>query len=231
MYLETRDELRTFLSSSRNKECLFNNRVSIHDLLASHGDTKHMVYFVLMQDYDRVVSHHCQHDNYDEALNVLSKHRDKTLFYKVIELYEEAVDLALQVDVDLAKSCADLPEEDEELKKKLWLKIARHGVQEEKDVKKAMSVLPNLPTYKQVKLEDLQKKLLTSNPPVKSRHQPKEEDTISLGKGQQTCEQIKADIDDIVATECAYCGELMIRTIDKPFIDPQKYDEEMQSWF
>ncbi|KAJ1104409.1 hypothetical protein NDU88_001821 [Pleurodeles waltl] len=460
MYLETRDEFRTFLSSSRNKECLFNNRASIHDLLASHGDTEHMVYFaVLMQDYDRVVSHHCQHDNYDEALNVLSKHRDKTLFYKfspvlmqhipkkvvdawiamgkkldarnlipalvnysqsgssqqikeairymefcvykleeteqaihnyllslyaqyqpdsllpyllnagtnpnrihydlkyalrlcaehghhhacvhvyrVMELYEEAVDLALQVDVDLAKSCADLPEEDEELKKKLWLKIARHVVQEEKDVKKAMvclsscsllkiedilpffpdfvtidhfkeaicssldaynkhieelktemeeatlsakrirediqemrnkygsvehqekcsacdfpllnrtfylflcghmfhydcllqSVLPNLPTYKQVKLEDLQKKLLTSNPPVKSRHQPKEEDTISLGKGQQTREQIKADIDDIVAAECVYCGELMIRTIDKPFIDPQKYDEEMQSWF
>lgn len=460
LYLETRDEFRFFLSSSKNKECLFNNRASIHDLLASHGDTEHMVYFaVLMQDYDRVVSHHCQHDNYDEALNVLSKHRDKTLFYKfspvlmqhipkkvvdawigmgkkldarnlipalvnysqsgssqqikeairymefcvykleeteqaihnyllslyaqyqpdsllpyllnagtnpnrihydlkyalrlcaehghhhacvhvyrVMELYEEAVDLALQVDVDLAKSCADLPEEDEELKKKLWLKIARHVVQEEKDVKKAMvclsscsllkiedilpffpdfvtidhfkeaicssldaynkhieelktemeeatlsakrirediqemrnkygsvepqekcsacdfpllnrtfylflcghmfhydcllqSVLPNLPTYKQVKLEDLQKKLLTSNPPVKSRHQPKEEDTISLGKGQQTREQIKADIDDIVAAECVYCGELMIRTIDKPFIDPQKYDEEMQSWF
>ncbi|XP_069493612.1 vacuolar protein sorting-associated protein 18 homolog [Ambystoma mexicanum] len=460
LYLEKRDEFRTFLSSSKNKDCLFNNRTAIHDLLASHGDTEHMVYFaVLMQDYDRVVSHHCQHDNYDEALNVLSKHKDKTLFYKfspvlmqhipkqvvdawiamgkkldaknlipalvnysqsgssqqineairymefcvykleeteqaihnyllslyaqyrpdsllpyflnagtnpnrihydlkyalrlcaehghhhacvhvyrVMELYEEAVDLALQVDVDLAKTCADLPEDDEELQKKLWLKIARHVVQEEKDVKKAMvclsscsllkiedilpffpdfvtidhfkeaicssldaynkhieelktemeeatlsakrirediqemrnkygsvepqekcsacdfpllnrtfylflcghmfhydcllqAVLPNLPTYKQVKLDDLQKKLITTNPPLKSRHQPKEEDTISLGKGQHTREHIKADIDDIVAAECVYCGELMIRTIDKPFIDPQKYDEEMQSWF
>lgn len=241
------------------------------------------------------------------------------------------------MDVDLAKNCADLPEEDEELQKKLWLKIARHVVQEEKDVKKAMaclsscsllkiedilpffpdfvtidhfkeaicssldaynkhieelksemdeatlsakrirediqemrnkygsvepqekcsacefpllnrsfylflcghmfhydcllqSVLPNLPAYKQIKLDDLQKKLITTNQPVKSRHQPKEEDTISLGKGQITREQIKVDIDDIVAAECVYCGELMIRTIDKPFIDPQKYEEEMQSW-
>nr|XP_033808678.1 vacuolar protein sorting-associated protein 18 homolog isoform X2 [Geotrypetes seraphini] len=459
LYLEMREEFRKFLSSPKNKDCLFNNRASIHDLLASHGDTEHMVYFaVLMQDYERVISHHCQNDDYDEALNVLSRHRDEKLFYKfspilmqhipkklvdawitmgkrldarnlipalvnysqiggteqineairymefcvyelqekeqaihnyllslyaqcrpdsllpyleqagtnparihydlkyalrlcaehghhracvhvykVMELYEEAVDLALQVDVDLAKSCADLPEEDEELQKKLWLKIARHVVQEEKDVKKAMvclsscnllkiedilpffpdfvtidhfkeaicssleaynkhieelkkemeeatqsakriredmqemknkyglvephekcvacnfpllnhpfylflcghefhydclleAVRPNLPSYKQVKLEDLQKKLAATNQPPKSRHRLKDEDTISLGKGQQTHEQIKADIDDIVAAECVYCGELMIRSIDKPFIDPQKYEEEKQSW-
>ncbi|KAE8587683.1 hypothetical protein XENTR_v10022066 [Xenopus tropicalis] len=457
-YLKARDEFRAFLSSPRNKECLFNNRTSIHDLLASHGDTEHMVYFaVLMQDYERVVAHHCQHDDYNEALNVLSKHKDEKLFYKfspvlmqhiptkvvdawiamgkkldpknlipalvnysqsagtqineairymeycvymmketeqaihnyllslyaqfrpdsllsylekagtnanrihydlkyalrlcaehghnracvhvykVMELYEEAVDLALMVDVDLAKSCADLPVDDEELQKKLWLKIARHVVQEEKDVKKAMVclsschllkiedilpffpdfvtidhfkeaicnsledynkhieelkremedatlsakriredmqemrnkyglvdpqdkctfcdfpllnrpfylflcghmfhfdclmqvVVPNLPSYKQVKLEDLQQKLAAAVQPPKSRSQAKEEDAINLGKIQQNREQIKADIDDIVAAECAYCGELMIRTIDKPFIDPQKYKEEMLSW-
>ncbi|KAM9294249.1 vacuolar protein sorting-associated protein 18 homolog [Gastrophryne carolinensis] len=458
VYLKTRDEFRSFLSSPRNKDCLFNNRTAIHDLLASHGDTENMVYFaVLMQDYERVVAHHCQHDDYEEALNVLTKHRDEKLFYKfspvlmqnipkkvvdswimmgkrldpknlipalvnyshsagthieeairymefcvfelreteqaihnyllslyaqfrpgsllsyleiagtnpnvihydlkyalrlcaehghhracvhvykVMELYEEAVDLALKVDVDLAKSCADLPSDDEELMKKLWLKIARHVVQEEKDVKKAMvclsscnllkiedilpffpdfvtidhfkeaicsslqeynqhieelkqemedatlsakriredmqemrnkygsvdpqdkcrscdfpllnrpfylflcghmfhydclmqMVVPELPTYKQLKLEDLQKKLGAAAQPSKSRSHAKEEDSISLGKGQPTREQIKADIDDLVAAECPYCGELMIESIDKPFIDPQKYKEEMESW-
>uniref|UniRef100_A0A8B9SFC1 Vacuolar protein sorting-associated protein 18 homolog n=1 Tax=Anas platyrhynchos TaxID=8839 RepID=A0A8B9SFC1_ANAPL len=447
LYLDTREKFRTFLSSPKNKDCLFNNRASIYELLASHGDTEHMVYFaVIMQDYERVVAHHCQHDEYDEALNVLSRHRDEKLFYKfspvliqhipkkvvdawismgsrldarnlipalvnysqsastqqineairymefcvyqleetqqaihnyllslyalcrpdsllsyleqagtnpnrihydlkyalrlcaehghhhacvhiykVMELYEEAVDLALQVDVDL------------ELRKKLWLKIARHVVQEEKDVKKAMAclsscallkiedvlpffpdfvtidhfkeaicnsledynkhieelkremeeatqsakrirediqemrnkygsvepqekcaacdfpllnrpfylflcghmfhydcllqaVFPNLPAYKQAKLEDLQKKLAATSQPSKGHHRPKDADTASLGKGQQSREQIKADIDDIVAAECVYCGELMIRSIDKPFIDPQKYEEEMQSW-
>ncbi|XP_061467392.1 vacuolar protein sorting-associated protein 18 homolog isoform X1 [Rhineura floridana] len=459
LYEKTRDKFRSFLGSPKNKDCLFNNRATIHELLASHGDTEHMVYFaVVMQDYERVIAHYCQHENYNEALEVLSKIKADVLFYKfspvliqhipkklvdawiemgnkldaknlipalvnysqsgstqqineairymefcvselketqqaihnyllslyalcrpdsllsyleqagtyadnihydlkyalrlcaehghhracvhvykVMEMYEEAVDLALQVDVDMAKSCADLPEEDEELRKKLWLKIARHVVQEEKDVKKAMACLsscnllkiedvlpffpdfvtidhfkeaicnsleaynkhieelktemeeatqsakrirediqemrnkygsvepqekcaacdfpllnrpfylflcghmfhydcllqavyPNLPAYKQVKLEDLQKKLSATSQPSKSHHRPKDADTTGQGKGQLSREQMKAEIDDIVAAECVYCGELMIRSIDKPFIDPQRYEEEMQSW-
>jgi len=50
----------------------------------------------------------------------------------------------LQVDVELAKSIADRPEleqEDEELRRKLWLRIAKHVVQEEKDIKRAMKFL------------------------------------------------------------------------------------------
>ncbi|XP_033893676.2 vacuolar protein sorting-associated protein 18 homolog [Acipenser ruthenus] len=459
IFLESREEFRKFLSSSKIKECLYNNRTTIYDLLASHGNVEDMVFFsVIMQDYERVISHYCQHDDYEAALEVLSKHRDEKLFYKfspvlmqhipkkvvdawiqmgkkldsrnlipalvnysqigsteqinetvrymefcvyelavteeaihnyllslyakykpeslllyleqtgthssdihydlkyalrlcaehghhkacvhvykIMELYEEAVDLALQVDVDLAKSCADLPEDDEELRKKLWLKIARHVVQEEKDVKKAMNCLsscnllkiedilpffpdfvtidhfkeaicnsleeynkhieelkqemeeatesakrirediqemrnkygvvesqekcaacdfpllnrpfylflcshmfhydcllqevsPHLSAYKHSKLEELQKKLLTTSQPTKSRHRPKEEDTVSLGKGQLSRQQIKSDIDDIIAAECVYCGELMIKSIDKPFIDPQKYEDEKSSW-
>ncbi|KAG7461333.1 hypothetical protein MATL_G00208930 [Megalops atlanticus] len=456
---EARHEFRGFLSSPRHKECFYNNRGTIYDLLASHGNVDDMVYFsVIMQDYERVISHHCQHDDYGAALEVLSKHCDDKLFYKfspvlmqhipkkvvdawiqmgkrldakrlipalvnysqigsaqqinesirymefcvyelavtdeaihnyllslyakyrpnslllylqqagthaseihydlkyalrlcaehgylqacvlvyrIMELYEEAVDLALQVDVDLAKSCADLPEDDEELRKKLWLKIARHVVQEEKDVKKAMNCLsscnllkiedilpffpdfvtidhfkeaicgsleeynrhieglkqemeeatesakrirediqemrnkygvvesqekcaacdfpllnrpfylflcghmfhydclfqevsPHLSAYKQTKLEELQKKLAATVQPARSRHRPKDEDTVSLGMGQLSREQIKSDIDDIIAAECVYCGDLMIRSIDKPFIDPQKYEQEKSSW-
>uniref|UniRef100_A0A8C8FPF5 Vacuolar protein sorting-associated protein 18 homolog n=1 Tax=Oncorhynchus tshawytscha TaxID=74940 RepID=A0A8C8FPF5_ONCTS len=465
VFQETRDEFRKFLSSSKHKECLYNNRTTIYDLLASHGNVDDMVYFsVIMQDYERVISHHCQHDDYSAALEVLSKHCDEKLFYKfspilmqhipkkvvdawiqmgsrlepkklipalvnysqmgstqqvnetirymefcvyqltvteeaihnyllslyakykpdsllwyleqagshlsdihydlkyalrlcaehgylqacvlvykIMELYEEAVDLALQVDVDLAKTCADLPEDDEELRKKLWLKIACHVVQEEKDVKKAMNCLsscnllkiedilpffpdfvtidhfkeaicssleeynqhidelkqemeeatesakrirediqemrnkygvvenqekcaacdfpllnrpfylflcghmfhydclfqevtPHLSTYKQTKLDELQKKLAAATQTSKSRHRPapKEEggDTASLGKGSAgvSREQIKSDIDDIIACECVYCGELMIKSIDKPFIDPQKFEEEKSSW-
>ncbi|XP_053140605.1 vacuolar protein sorting-associated protein 18 homolog isoform X1 [Hemicordylus capensis] len=459
LYERTRDKFRSFLGSPRNKDCLFNNRATIHELLASHGDTEHMVHFaVIMHDYERVIAHYCQHDNYNEALEVLSRIKNEMLFYKfspvliqhiprkvvnawiemgknldatnlipalvnysqsestqqiseairymefcvhelketqqaihnyllslyascrpdsllsyleqagtradnihydlkyalrlcaehghhracvhvykVMEMYEEAVDLALQVDVDMAKSCADLPDEDEELRKKLWLKIARHVVQEEKDVKKAMACLsscnllkiedvlpffpdfvtidhfkeaicnsleaynkhieelktemeeatqsakrirediqemrnkygsvepqekcaacdfpllnrpfylflcghmfhydcllqavyPNLPAYKQIKLEDLQKKLSATSQPSKSHHCPKGTDPAGQGKSQPSREQMKADIDDIVAAECVYCGELMIQSIDKPFIDPQRYEEEMQSW-
>ncbi|XP_070796134.1 vacuolar protein sorting-associated protein 18 homolog [Pituophis catenifer annectens] len=460
LYEKTKEKFRSFLSSPKIKDSLRNNRSTIHELLASHGDTDHMVYFaVIMNDYERVIAHYCQHENYNEALKVLSRIKNEELFYKfspiliqhmpkkvvdawiemgkdldakrlipalvtysqsgstqqineairymefcvneleetqeaihnyllslyalcrpdsllsylehagtfadsihydlkyalrlcaehshhracvhvykVMEMYEEAVDLALQVDVDMAKSCADLPEEDEELRKKLWLKIARHVVQEERDVKKAMACLsscnllkiedvlpffpdfvtidhfkeaicnsleaynkhieelktemeeatqsaerirddiqemrnkygsvepqekcaacdfpllnrpfylflcghmfhydcllqavyPNLPAYKQAKLEDLQKKMLAASQPSKSHHRHKDTaDTLGQGKGQPSREQTKADIDDIVAAECVYCGDIMIRSIDKPFIDPERYQEEMQSW-
>ncbi|XP_041071102.1 vacuolar protein sorting-associated protein 18 homolog isoform X2 [Carcharodon carcharias] len=454
----TREEFRKFLSGSKIKECLHNNRSTIYDLLASHGNVEDMVFFsVIMQDYERVVAHHCQHDDYSAALEVMSKYQDPALFYKfspvlmqhiprlvvdawvgmqrrldpknlipalvnysqigsseqigeairylefcvhqldvtdqaihnyllslyakykpkallwyleqggsnanqthvyydlkyalrlcaenghhracvhiykTMELYEEAVDLALQMDVDLAKSCADMPEEDEELRKKLWLKIARHVVQEEKDVKKAMvclsscnllkiedilpffpdfvtidhfkeaicsslqeynkhidelkqemeeatesakrirediqemrnkygvvesqekcascdfpllnrpfylflcghmfhsdcllqEVIPHLSPYKQTRLEELQRKLVTSNQ-AKSRQRPKEGE--GSDRGQQSRDQIKADIEDIVAAECIYCGELTIKSIDKPFIEPQKCEEENNSW-
>ncbi|KTG37321.1 hypothetical protein cypCar_00004914 [Cyprinus carpio] len=442
LFLETREEFRTFLKSSKHKDCFYNNRNTIYDLLASHGDVDNMVYFsVIMQDYERVISHYCQHDDYSAALDVLSKHCDDKLFYKFspilmqhipkkvvdawiqmgnrldpknlipalvnysqmgsmqqinetirymefcvyeLDVKDEAIhnyllslyakhkpdallwyleqagthvsdihyDLkyalrlcaehgylqaCVLVDVDLAKTCADLPEDDEELRKKLWLKIARHVVQEEKDVKKAMNclsscnllkiedilpffpdfvtidhfkeaicnsleeynqhieelkqemeeatesakrirediqemrnkygvvesqekcatcefpllnrpfylflcghmfhydcllqeVIPHLSAFKQNKLEELQKKLAATTQTTKSRHKPKEEDTVSLGKGQGSREQIKSDIDDIIACECVYCGELMIKSIDKPFIDPHKFDQEMSSW-
>ncbi|XP_061560865.1 vacuolar protein sorting-associated protein 18 homolog [Phycodurus eques] len=461
-FRDTRDEFRNFLNTSKHRECLYNNRSTIYDLLASHGNVDDMVYFsVVMQDYERVVSHYCQHDDYCAALDVLSKHCDEKLFYKfspvlmqhipvrvvdawiqmgkrldpkklipalmnyshmgssqqinetvrymefcvhelrvteeaihnyllslyakykpdslllylqeagtyaseihydlkyalrlcaehgylracvlvyrIMELYEEAVDLALQVDVDLAKSCADLPEDDEELRKKLWLKIARHVVQEEKDVKKAMNCLsscdllkiedilpffpdfvtidhfkeaicssleeynkhieelkqemeeatesakrirediqemrnkygvldsqdkcsacdfpllnrpfylflcghmfhsdcllqevtPHLSAYKQSRLDELQKKLSASAQASKSRHRPppnEEGDAANLGKGAASHEQMKSDLDDIVASECVYCGELMIRSVDKPFIDPLKFEEDKSSW-
>jgi hypothetical protein len=63
--------------------------------------------------------------------------------YKLIGLYEEAVDLALTIDVKLAKEIADSTELNinDELKQKLWLCIARHIIEDEKDVSKAMSFL------------------------------------------------------------------------------------------
>jgi hypothetical protein len=63
--------------------------------------------------------------------------------YKIIGLFEEAVDLALNIDVKLAKEIADSTELNinDELKQKLWLRIARHIIEDEKDVSKAMKFL------------------------------------------------------------------------------------------
>lgn len=55
----------------------------------------------------------------------------------------------------------------------------------------------------QVKLTDLQRQLTSVS--------KKTEDTISIGSVTlSTKEQIKADIDDLVASDCLYCGDFMI---------------------
>lgn len=56
--------------------------------------------------------------------------------YSKMGLWENSVDLALEKgDLELAKINADMPEEDQALRKKLWLKIARYVVQDKKDIK------------------------------------------------------------------------------------------------
>ena len=43
----------------------------------------------------------------------------------LLGLWEAAVDLALTVNVNLAKQTASMPQNDSELRKKLWLKIGK----------------------------------------------------------------------------------------------------------
>eukprot|EP01134_Creolimax_fragrantissima_P002706 CFRG2706T1 len=62
--------------------------------------------------------------------------------YKQMGLYEEAVTQALKVDVALAKEITLIPpEDDESLRKKLWLKIARHVIEEDRNIERAMELL------------------------------------------------------------------------------------------
>jgi len=71
--------------------------------------------------------------------------------YSAMGLYEEAVNLALQVDVEEAKRNANKPS-DEELRKKLWLLIARHTIHERDDIKEAIGILKECDL---LKIEDI----------------------------------------------------------------------------
>lgn len=56
--------------------------------------------------------------------------------YSKMGMWENSVDLALEKgDLELAKINADMPEDDDQLRKKLWLKIARYVVQDKQDIK------------------------------------------------------------------------------------------------
>lgn len=72
--------------------------------------------------------------------------------YTLMGLYEEAVTLALQVDLELAKKVANVPEEDIQMKKKLWLKVAKHVVKEKNDIQQAMEFLQQCEL---LKIEDI----------------------------------------------------------------------------
>lgn len=68
-----------------------------------------------------------------------SKTQACVLIYSKMGLYENSVDLALQKgDLELAKTNADRPEDDDALRKKLWLKIARYVVEEKQDIKRCV---------------------------------------------------------------------------------------------
>lgn len=56
--------------------------------------------------------------------------------YSMMSMHEEAVALALQVDPELAMAEADKVEDDEDLRKKLWLMVAKHVVEQEKGAKR-----------------------------------------------------------------------------------------------
>merc|ERR1711972_857509 len=43
-------------------------------------------------------------------------------------------------------------------------------------------------------------------------------------------EQAQGELDDLIASECVFCGDLMIRNIDKPFIDDQEFDRVIAEW-
>ena len=72
--------------------------------------------------------------------------------YTIMGLYEEAVALAIQIDLELAKKTANVPENDEELRKKLWLRIAKHVVKEKNDIQQAMDFLQQCEL---LKIEDI----------------------------------------------------------------------------
>ncbi|RCH94208.1 hypothetical protein CU098_004601, partial [Rhizopus stolonifer] len=85
------------------------------------------------------------HYNLDYALRLCTQNgrtQSCVHIYSQMGLYEEAVNLALKNhDIVLARINADKPEDDDVLRKKLWLTIAKHVVQENKDIKSALEFL------------------------------------------------------------------------------------------
>ena len=42
--------------------------------------------------------------------------------------------------------------------------------------------------------------------------------------------QVQAEMDDLIAAECLFCGDIMIRNIDKPFIEDADFQRVINEW-
>lgn len=54
-------------------------------------------------------------------------------------------------------------------------------------------------------------------------------DMLAVGNNTSRAEQLKEQMDDLVASECLLCGEAMIKSIDRPFVEETE-QEEIESW-
>jgi len=134
---------------------LKNRDPTVHNYLislyAQTGDEQSLNRFLLNTDvYDREFAlRTCLKDDKKHACVII---------YSYMGEYEEAVELALKVgqgNIDLAIAQAKLVEDDEERRKKLWLRIGQYVVEKEEDIKKAMAFLNQ--TEGLVKIEDILK--------------------------------------------------------------------------
>uniref|UniRef100_A0A7S4L7C0 Pep3/Vps18 RING C-terminal domain-containing protein n=1 Tax=Paramoeba aestuarina TaxID=180227 RepID=A0A7S4L7C0_9EUKA len=80
------------------------------------------------------------------------KRRSSVLIYRHLGLLEEAVELALGIDEKLARDTAKMADDDDALSKRLWLRVARHVVEEKGQMEKAMDFLKECPL---LKIEDI----------------------------------------------------------------------------
>ncbi|XP_055346176.1 vacuolar protein sorting-associated protein 18 homolog [Paramacrobiotus metropolitanus] len=90
-------------------------------------------------------------------------------------------------------------------------------------------VRPNLMGNKPVLVDDLRKQLETM------REQDDSASLHSFGSGGAAGtlskrEMVKQELEDLIASECPFCGLLMIKSVDLPFISPDEYDAVTGSW-
>ncbi|GBP56180.1 Vacuolar protein sorting-associated protein 18 homolog [Eumeta japonica] len=242
--------------------------------------------------------------------------------------WEAAVELALEVEISLAKTIARIPDDDPELQKKLWLKIAEHVISNNQDLKQAVNFLEECPLLKiedilpffsdvvtidhfrelicqslqeynnqmeelKSEMEDATRSaeyvraeiqsfrgrsvvvsadepcslcdialllrpfylfpcghrfhsdcLLTEVQPTLGQARRNKLTEIQrqlnvltnielsaiTASGLPRREELRNELDEIVASECVYCGGYMIQCIDKSFIDEDSWDDVMKEW-
>lgn len=88
------------------------------------------------------------------------------------------------------------------------------------------AVKPHLSLARQRRLEELLQDLASrknENDDVESI----DSKTLQL---QSRKDELRAEVEDLIAGECIHCGDIMIKLIDKPFIEDSEFDAINREW-
>jgi len=88
-------------------------------------------------------------------------------------------------------------------------------------------VTPHLKPPLQSRIEEIQRLLTIQQTVQQASKQDNGANSIGAANNR---EKLLAELDDIVASECVYCGDIMIRSIDQPFILPEESNLVMEGW-
>jgi hypothetical protein len=131
------------------------------------------------------------------ALSVCSEkklHRACVEIYSLMQLYDEAVESALRIDVDLAKQIADRPEIEDEHRRRLWMRVAEHVIQTDNDHFKLDDLLRECPL---LRIDDVLQYL----PEVSTIDYFKQAVTESLHEFRQELQSLQEDMNEV--SECS----------------------------
>ncbi|OQV21083.1 Vacuolar protein sorting-associated protein 18-like protein [Hypsibius exemplaris] len=151
--------------------------------------------------------------------------------YCALGLHSEAVELALQFDLTLAKQIAAASELEESLSRKLWLTIAQHVIHDDRDISKATEILHESGSV--IKIEDI----LPFFPDFVTIDDFKEAICASLEDYNRHIGTLKGEVDDATAeaqdlrseiqdyrSQCLYINTTDVCTVCKqPLLTSQIY--------
>eukprot|EP00045_Choanoeca_perplexa_P017973 m.273035 g.273035 ORF g.273035 m.273035 type:complete len:1048 (-) comp17683_c0_seq1:3939-7082(-) len=176
-----------------------------------------------------------KHFDREYALRLSHEHnkiRACVEIYASMRMFEEAVAMALQVDMDLAQEQVEALDElshhgtythdhAHELKRKLWLKIAEHVIEKEHNIVKAMEVLeqskvlkiedilPLFPDFAKIDQfqEHIQQSLETYNEEIKELKETMEHATGSARAIHQEIVELNRKYEVVTGNmSCSFCG-------------------------
>ena len=89
----------------------------------------------------------------------------------------------------------------------------------------ADSIIPHLAPPRQKKLQELVTMVDTLTRDTRG-------DSVSMTSGghRSKLDHAQAELDDLIAGECLFCGDIMVRNIDKPFIDDADFNRVIAEW-